>query len=298
MKKLNSCLICNEQNFSKVHTCKDYSTSKETFTIVSCDKCNFTFTNPRPEDENLGAYYISDKYLSHSNAVKTLFEKLYQIVRKYAIGQKLKLVKQFSLRKTHLDIGCGTGEFLNACKLDGFKTTGIEPSEIARKQAADHYNLNISKNTDLNQFDTNSFETITMWHVLEHVPNLNETIEKIEKILDSNGSLIVAVPNLKSWDAQYYKQYWAAWDVPIHLWHFSKESIEALFKKWNFKLVKTKPMLFDSFYVSVLSEEYKTGQKNLLKGFFMGLTSNVIALFGNNGYSSTIYVFQKKIALK
>ena len=112
---------------------------------------------------------------------------------------------------------------------------------------------------------------------------------------DESWSLIVAVPNLKSWDAQYYKQYWAAWDVPIHLWHFSKESIEALFKKWDFKLVKTKPMLFDSFYVSVLSEEYKTGRKNLLKGFFMGLTSNVIALFGNNGYSSTIYVFQKKL---
>ncbi|MBC8266170.1 MAG: class I SAM-dependent methyltransferase [Flavobacteriales bacterium] len=298
MKKLKTCSICNEGSFTVLFSCKDYSTSKENFTIVSCSKCNFTFTNPRPTDENLGKYYVSEKYISHTNTSKGLFERLYQIVRKYAILQKLKLVQKHSKSKNHLDIGCGTGEFLNACKNIGFKTRGIEPSEIARLQAINNYNLEVSENTDLNQFNDNSFETITMWHVLEHVPNLNETIEQFSRILEKNGTVIIAVPNLKSWDANYYKEYWAAWDVPIHLWHFSKNSIRSLFKKHGFNLVKVKPMIFDSFYVSVLSEEYKSGRKKLLKGFTIGLISNIIAFFSKRGHSSSIYVFKKVNSLK
>ena len=293
MKELSNCPVCSGGDFLSLLICNDYSTTKEDFTIVSCNSCDFTFTNPRPTDENLGKYYLSDKYISHINTSKGLFENLYQIVRKYAIVQKLKLLVSFSESKNHLDIGCGTGEFLNACKNAGFRTKGVEPSELARKQAIKNYNLDIYENTDLSQFENSSFHTITMWHVLEHVPNLNETIENFSRILEKNGSVIIAVPNLKSWDAEYYKEYWAAWDVPIHLWHFSKESIEALFKKWNFKLVKTKPMLFDSFYVALLSEEYKFGRKNLFKGFIIGFISNILGILSKRGCSSTIYVFQK-----
>ena len=293
MKELSNCPVCSGGDFLSLLICNDYSTTKEDFTIVSCNSCDFTFTNPRPTDENLGKYYLSDKYISHTNTSKGLFETLYQIVRKYAISQKLKLLIRFSESKNHLDIGCGTGEFLNACKNAGFKTKGIEPSELARKKAIKNYNLDIYENTDLSQFENSSFHTITMWHVLEHVPNLNETIENFSRILEKNGSVIIAVPNLKSWDAKYYKEFWAAWDVPIHLWHFSKKSIQSLFAKWDFELVKTKPMLFDSFYVALLSEEYKFGRKNLFKGFIIGFISNILGMLNKRGCSSTIYVFQK-----
>jgi len=298
MKKIKTCPICNEDSFNFLFSCKDYSTSKEDFTIVNCNSCNFIFTNPRPKEEALGKYYVSDNYISHTNTSKDLFEILYQIVRKYAILQKLRLVKKYSKTKKHLDIGCGTGEFLNACKTAGFKTKGIEPSKIARMQAINNYNLDISENTDLSQFDKDSFETITMWHVLEHVPDLNNTIDYFSRILEKNGAIIIAVPNLKSWDANYYGEYWAAWDVPIHLWHFSKRSISSLFKKWGFKLVKTQPMVFDSFYVSILSEEYKSGEKKFWKGVAIGLISNIIAFFSKRGCSSTIYVFRKENELK
>ena len=293
MKELSNCPVCSGGDFLSLLICNDYSTTKEDFTIVSCNSCDFTFTNPRPTDENLGKYYLSDKYISHTNTSKGLFETLYQIVRKYAISQKLKLLIRFSESKNHLDIGCGTGEFLNACKNAGFKIKGIEPSELARKKAIKNYNLDIYENTDLSQFENSSFHTITMWHVLEHVPNLNETIENFSRILEKNGSVIIAVPNLKSWDAKYYKEFWAAWDVPIHLWHFSKKSIQSLFAKWDFELVKTKPMLFDSFYVALLSEEYKFGRKNLFKGFIIGFISNILGMLNKRGCSSTIYVFQK-----
>ena len=291
---LNRCLVCNGQKLVKKIDCIDHSTSKEKFTLVSCETCNFTFTNPRPKDESLGEYYKSDMYISHTNNTKGLFNWMYQTVRDYAIGTKVTLLKSVKKSGTHLDVGCGTGEFLNACKDAGFSTEGIEPSELARKQAIENFNLSVNENTNLEQFQNNKFDSISMWHVLEHIPNLNGTITQFDRVLNANGKVIVAVPNHKSWDAKYYKEYWAAWDVPIHLWHFSKETIELLFNKNGFKLIKTKPMLFDSFYVSLLSEEFKTGKKKFISGFFIGIISNIIGLFTKRGCSSTIYVFEKQ----
>jgi 2-polyprenyl-3-methyl-5-hydroxy-6-metoxy-1,4-benzoquinol methylase len=290
---LDKCPICNGQKLVKKIDCIDYSTSKEKFTIVSCETCNFTFTNPRPKDESLGEYYKSDMYISHTNNTKGLFNWMYQTVRNYAIGTKVSLLKIVKEKGVHLDIGCGTGEFLNACENEGFSTKGIEPSALARQQAIDNFKLSVSENTDLEQFQNNEFDSISMWHVLEHIPNLNETIKQFERILNTKGKIIIAVPNHKSWDANYYKEYWAAWDVPIHLWHFSKETIEKLFNKHGFILMKKKPMLFDSFYVSLLSEEFKTGKKKFISGFAIGLISNIFGLFTKRGCSSIIYVFER-----
>lgn len=293
MIKLELCPICENKNIAKKLTCKDHSTSKEVFEIVSCETCDFTFTNPRPKNEDLGEYYKSDMYISHTNNTKGLFNWLYQTIRKYAIGTKVALLKQNSKKGNHLDIGCGTGEFLNACKDAGYKVKGIEPSDLAREQAIKNYNLPVSKDTDLAQFKDSEFNSISMWHVLEHVPNINKTISNINRILQKDGIAIIAVPNHKSWDTKYYQEFWAAWDVPIHLWHFSKETIEKIFQKHDLKLIKTKPMIFDSFYVSLLSEEFKTGKKNFISGFLIGLISNIIGIISKRGHSSTIYIFKK-----
>ena len=291
---LVNCPACSGSNLLNKLDCIDHSTSKEKFTIVSCETCDFTFTNPRPKDNSLEKYYKSDMYISHTNNTKGLFNWMYHIVRKYAIRTKLELLKKTSKNKNHLDIGCGTGEFLNACKVAGYNTKGIEPSELARNQAIRNYNLSVSENTNLNQFKENQFDSISMWHVLEHVPSLNKTIEEINRILSKKGKVIIAVPNHKSWDAKYYKEFWAGWDVPIHLWHFSRLSIEKIFNNNNFKLVNKKPMIFDSFYVSILSEEFKTGKKKFIRGFITGLISNIVGIFSKRGYSSIIYVFEKQ----
>ena len=291
---LDGCPICLSSDLQKKFNCTDHSTSKEKFTIVSCETCDFKFTNPRPKDKSLGSYYKSDKYISHTNNKKGLFNWMYHTVRKYSITTKLNLLKKISKNKNHLDIGCGTGEFLNACKNSGFKTEGIEPSKLAREQAINNYNLSVTHNTELDQFKSSQFDTISMWHVLEHIPELNKTIREFNRILNKNGKVIIAVPNHNSWDAKYYKEYWAGWDTPIHLWHFSKLSIEKIFKIHDFKLIEKKPMLFDSYYVSLLSEEFKTGKKKYVKGFTIGLLSNIIGIFSKRGCSSIIYVFEKK----
>ena len=291
---LDSCPICLSSDLQKKFNCTDHSTSKEKFTIVSCETCDFKFTNPRPKDKSLGSYYKSDKYISHTNNKKGLFNWMYHTVRKYSITTKLNLLKKISKNKNHLDIGCGTGEFLNACKNSGFRTEGIEPSRLAREQAINNFNLSVTHNTELDQFKSSQFDTISMWHVLEHIPELNKTIREFNRILNKNGKVIIAVPNHNSWDAKYYKEYWAGWDTPIHLWHFSKLSIEKIFKIHDFKLIEKKPMLFDSYYVSLLSEEFKTGKKKYVKGFTIGLLSNMIGIFSKKGCSSIIYVFEKK----
>jgi len=291
---LDNCPVCSGINLLKKLDCIDHSTSKETFTIVSCETCDFTFTNPRPKEGSLGEYYKSDMYISHTNNTKGMFNWMYHTVRKYAIRTKLNLLKRTSKNKNHLDVGCGTGEFLNACKNAGYNTEGIEPSELARGQAINNFNLSVSENTNLDQFQNNQFDSISMWHVLEHVPSLNKTIEELNRILSKKGKVIIAVPNHKSWDAEHYKEFWAGWDAPIHLWHFSKLSIEKLFIKYNFKLIEKKPMLFDSFYVSLLSEEFKTGKKNFINGFIIGLLSNIIGIFTKRGCSSIIYVLEKQ----
>ena len=290
---LDKCPICLNKNLAKKICCIDHTSSNEKFIIVSCETCNFTFTNPRPKEDSLSKYYKSDMYISHTNSKRGLFNWMYQTVRKFAIEKKLDLLKSVTNVGSHLDIGCGTGEFLNACQKKGFKVTGVEPSEIARKQAIENFNLSVSEKENLEHFKDNTFNSISMWHVLEHIPTLIKTVTEIKRILNKNGKVIIAVPNHKSWDSAYYKEFWAAWDTPIHLWHFSKDTIELLFNNIGMKLVKTKPMLFDSFYVSLLSEEFKTGKKKYINGFIIGIISNIIGLLTKRGCSSTIYVFEK-----
>ena len=293
---IEKCPVCQGISFTKKATCTDHTASKENFNIVSCETCGFRLTNPRPKNERLGVYYESDMYISHTNSSAGLFNWMYQTVRSYSIKTKVSLLKSLNLSGTqHLDIGCGTGEFLRACEVAGFNTKGIEPSEIARKKAIKNYGLSVSANSDLSRLGKSKFDSISMWHVLEHISNLNETISEFKRILKANGKIIVAVPNYSCWDASYYKEYWAAWDVPIHLWHFSKKTIVQVFKNHGFQLIKTKPMLFDAYYVSLLSEEFCSGKKNFLKSFIVGTLSNVIGSLTKRGHSSITYVFEKRI---
>ena len=289
---LDKCPVCGGQNLKFKLNCIDHTASNEVFKIVSCETCDFTFTNPRPDSTKLGEYYKSDNYISHTNKKNGFFNRTYQLARNYAIITKLSLVKNVCKKGSLLDIGCGTGEFLFNCSKKGYKTIGIEPSSLARKQAIKNFGLTVSEKTDLSQFSDSQFNIITMWHVLEHIPNLTKTIIEIKRILKNNGKVIIAVPNHKSWDAKKYKNLWAAWDVPIHLWHFSRNTIKNLFNKNGFKLIKTKPMLLDSFYVSILSEKNKTGKNNYIKGIIMGAISNIIGITSKKGCSSTIYVFE------
>jgi 2-polyprenyl-3-methyl-5-hydroxy-6-metoxy-1,4-benzoquinol methylase len=303
VKQINKSPI-NNNELKPYISCKDYTVSRETFSIFIDEESELLVTTPRPEDQELGKYYESEDYISHSNSKKSFLDKVYQIVRNYTIKQKVKLINSFNeTDKKILDIGTGTGDFLAACKQNGWIVTGIEPNTNARTLANEKLRSSstIYDNIEALKLETRpdsyrdqkrgTYDVITMWHVLEHVPNLTEYISNLKQLLKPNGTLIIAVPNYKSFDAIHYKQYWAAYDVPRHLWHFSKRAIQKLFQQENMSVSKMLPMKFDSYYVSLLSEKYKTGNTIFFKSFFIGLKSNWKARTSKE-HSSIIYIIK------
>ena len=271
-------------------TVKDHSVSGETFELLLDDKLQLLKTHPQPAPEDLGRYYESDDYISHTDGKRSLFEKLYHTVKQKALRDKIKLVESFHpLKGRLLDIGAGTGDFLVMAKNNGWETTGFEPSSKARGIAE---SKGVGFIEQLSDIENHAVDVVTMWHVLEHVPDIEQHIAELKRIVKPEGVIIIAVPNYKSFDAQHYGAFWAAYDVPRHLWHFSKTSIKMLFGRQGIDLVKILPMKFDSFYVSLLSEKYKTGKMNFMKGFLTGLRSNLKAAKSGE-YSSLIYVLKR-----
>ncbi|MCC9072370.1 class I SAM-dependent methyltransferase [Flavobacterium sp. F-65] len=280
--------VLNKKHFLTV---KDHSVSKEIFELYYDETLDMLITSPQPNENDLGKYYESEDYISHTDNKRSLFEKAYHIVKNIALKNKLNLINSQNPQKGKiLDIGAGTGDFLLTAKENGWETVGVEPSDRAKSIATKKGISFVDKIADL---ENNSFDVITMWHVLEHVPNLELQIQELKRLLKPTGTLIVAVPNFKSFDANHYKTFWAAYDVPIHFWHFSKKAIQSLFEKVDMRLEKILPMKFDSFYVSLLSEKYKTGKMNYLSAFFIGLKSNWKAK-RTLEYSSHIYVLKNK----
>ena len=278
--------ISNKKHFLTV---TDYSVSKEVFDLYQDEELDMLITHPKPGLDVLGRYYESADYISHTDSKRSLFEKVYHFIKGIALKNKLNLINSLQPNKGKiLDIGAGTGEFLFVAQQNGWNTTGVEPSEKAKQIAI---NKGVSFVEALAQLEDHTFDVITMWHVLEHVPDLNHQIKELKRLLKPSGYLIVAVPNFNSFDAQHYGKFWAAYDVPIHFWHFSKTAIQKLFQKEQMELVKILPMKFDSFYVSLLSEKYKSGRMNYVKAFFIGLWSNIKAK-SDMKYSSHIYILK------
>jgi 2-polyprenyl-3-methyl-5-hydroxy-6-metoxy-1,4-benzoquinol methylase len=271
---------------------KDHSVSGEEFQLIQNKTYGFLETSPQPEAKRLSDYYNTEDYISHTDSKRNLFEKVYHLVRSISLKKKLKLINSFqSLEKNLLDVGCGTGDFLQVAQQNNWNISGIEPNEQARQIANRKTNNSVFNINDLGKFKNHSFDVITLWHVLEHLPNLEQQVLTLKTLLKVNGILIVAVPNHKSNDAKHYKNFWAAYDVPRHLWHFNQDSISKLFALQNMQVVKTKPMKFDAYYVSLLSEKYKSGSMNLFKAFWIGLRSNMKAKRSGE-YSSLIYIIK------
>lgn len=275
------------KNLKPFLNCIDHTVSKESYEVMINEDYDMLVTSPVPN--NLEKYYASEDYISHTDSKTSLFDKTYQFVKNYTLKKKLKLINSFNTEdKLILDVGAGTGDFLKVCENGGWEITGVEPSEKARIFAK---NKNIHLLENLSKIENKQFDVITLWHVLEHIPNLTEYIKQLKLLLKPNGVLIIAVPNYKSFDAKHYKEFWAAYDVPRHLWHFSKTSISKIFSLVEMEVKKRLPMKFDSFYVSLLSEKYKTKKSRPIQAFLTGLKSNVKAS-RDGEYSSLIYIIK------
>jgi 2-polyprenyl-3-methyl-5-hydroxy-6-metoxy-1,4-benzoquinol methylase len=291
--KLYQCPVCNSNNINYIITAQDFLVSREEFQISACNKCGLRFTNPRPDDDQLAGYYDSTEYISHNDKGSSLVSSLYKIARTFTQRRKWKLIEKLSQNKTLLDMGCGTGSFLDYCQQHGWQISGVEPNETARKQAEDKTKITIQQG--LSEVADSSFEVITLWHVLEHLPDLEQIMNQLKSLLAPGGILIIAVPNFEAYEASVFKEYWAAYDVPRHLYHFNRKSVEHLANIHGLKIARTYPMKLDSFYISLLSNKNKFNSNKYVNSFVTGLLSNIYALESKD-YSSLIYQIEKSEA--
>lgn len=297
MNQLKECPLCKSEKLNHFLTSKNFRINFKKFDIVECDNCSFRFTNPIPKEEDLGEYYASENYISHTETKKGVVNFLFHVVRKYTLNKKYRLINKYANDKILLDVGCGSGRFLANVKNKGWEVNGTEPDETSRDFCKTEHGIEVVSSGDLHTLKENSAGIITMWHVLEHVYHLNEDVAKMKSILKPDGTMFVAVPNCASYDAKKYKEFWSAYDLPIHLYHFRPQNIKQLFDNHDMKVIKILPMVFDSYWISLESEKYKAGKKGfnipiLIKGFWFGLVSNLKAKKGQ--YSSQIYVIKHK----
>ena len=293
MENLTNCPACGSPELAFHMEVEDYSVSHEKFSLQLCLTCELVFTNPRPEILEIGRYYQSAEYISHTNSKAGWMNKVYQIARKKAISGKLSMVNSLCNNEISLlDYGCGTGEFLAAAKKRGWKCAGIEPDEGARKKAIENYGWNVHAPEKLNDIAGGQFAIITLWHVLEHVHHLRETVKQFRRIIRSDGALVIAVPNRTALDADMYGSFWAAYDVPRHLYHFSKKPVMQLMQTAGFSCETIKPLFFDPFYISLLSNRYRTGSAQPLSAFISGIKTTIAGKRDIEKNSSLLYVFR------
>ncbi|WP_455586085.1 class I SAM-dependent methyltransferase [Bacteroides sp.] len=293
---INACPLCGGTHLKRAMTCTDFYASGEQFDVLSCEDCGFTFTQDVPVEAEIGRYYETPDYISHSDTKKGAMNTLYHQVRKYMLGKKARLVVKESHRKQGrlLDIGTGTGYFASTMKQRGWEVDAIEKNAQARAFAKEHFGLEVKDDKALQEFEPGSFDVITLWHVMEHLEHLDETWTRLCELLSDRGVLIVAVPNCSSYDAGKYGEYWAAYDVPRHLWHFTPVTMQQFASKHGFIMAARHPMPFDAFYVSMLSEKHRGSSLPFIKGMCAGAVAWFSALGKKERSSSMIYVFRKK----
>ncbi len=289
----NKCPWCGSDKAQINLWLKDEFLSKEDFHICECLNCGLLYTMPRPSKDKIGEYYKSEEYYSHQENKKGFIPKVYEAVKKINLKHKYKLASNGLKVGKVLDVGCGVGDFLHTAEMHGWECTGVEPSEDAKVIAQKRMNGKIISSEDLENIPEGFFDLITMWHVLEHVDDLRWQVEQLRRLVKPKGRVVIALPNYKSYDGQYYKELWAAYDVPRHLNHFNKTTLTKIFKASGMELVKIDKLRWDAYYISYMSEQYKLHSLPLARGVYRGWISNCKAKRSGE-WSSLVYIFEKK----
>ena len=289
------CPLCTSENIGVFLECTDHFLSREKFSLFNCTSCGFIFSQDYPGEGETGRYYESDEYISHSDTSSGFSNKIYRLVRDLMLHRKESIVKNTTLKKTGslLDIGCGTGYFAGKMKSSGWEVKGIEINEKARAFGISNFGLEILDPTLISSISDNSFDCITLWHVLEHFHDPFKYSSEILRLLKPGGICLVALPNCSSADAYYYGKFWAAYDVPRHLWHFTPSTFRIFSEKAGFTLAKKMTLPLDVFYISTVSEKYKGSSFPFIRGIIRAKFFALRALFNKEKSSSVIYILRK-----
>ena len=291
---LDSCPVCGSTKLQPRLRVPDRTVSQETFVLDECQRCGFLFTNPRPDAASIGRYYESATYVSHNAGAGGLVNRVYRVARFFTVRYKVRLITRLHGGRPGqlLDYGCGTGHFLAQAQRAGWAVTGLEPNPQARAAAEARVGQPIGEPAELAALPPASFDVITLWHVLEHVHALDETLTQLLTALRPGGKLLVAVPNAASYDARHYGPGWAAYDVPRHLYHFTPATMRRLLARHGLRISQQLPLRLDAYYVSLLSEGQRPTRqaRGRLATLHLGYRSNQHAARHGNNYSSVLYV--------
>jgi len=290
------CPLCSSAKTSTYLICTDHLLTRERFDLYKCKECGFVFTLKYPDEQNIGKYYESDNYISHNDSSKGILNIIYLQARSLMLKKKRKIIEKATqlTRGRILDIGCGTGYFAATMKKGGWDVTGIEPNVKARNFAAGHFALDVISPDDVSELPAGIFDCITLWHVLEHFHDPFSYAAEIKRLLRPEGLILCALPNCSSFDASNYGEYWAAYDVPRHLWHFTPETFRLFAEKMGFNIIGIRPLPLDVFYISILSEKNKGTKFHFLTGMVKGTLFAFRSLFNKPRSSSLIYFLRLK----
>ena len=296
MTETGSCLVCGSTDPAVLFTAKDHLVSGKNFVLKKCRVCSFTFTSDPPDEKDITKFYISEDYISHSDKKQSLTDHVYHLARNYMLRKKHNLVRKMSRRETGtlVDIGSGTGYFADYMNGNGWKVKGIELSEQARKYSVSRFGLTVVSPSEVSAIKDESADCVTLWHVLEHLYDPVMWLKEIKRILKDDGKCIIALPNIKSADAEWFGNEWAALDVPRHLWHFSPGTLPAFINGHGFICKKVIPMPLDIYYISTLSYKNRGCRLSLVRGMITGLFLTVRSLTNKDRASSLIYVISKQ----
>lgn len=268
----------------------DYLVSGESFDIYWDSKKKRAWTDVEYLN-SLDTYYKSADYISHHSRPHSFTQRLYVWARTLMLNYKYLILKNnINFKSSLLDIGCGTGSFLTFMKKKGFKVYGVENNSKARSFCLENNLETLATEASL---PNDNFDLVTLWHVLEHLPNSEKSIATYRELLKKDGLLLIAVPNFQSHDRIHYQKDWAALDVPRHLWHFTPKGLTTMVEEIGFDLIQKKALGLDVFYICYLSEKHKDKSLPLLRGIFKGSFFLVKALFTKK-HSSLVFVFKKR----
>lgn len=294
MAENSNCPLCADGKPDRFLEAVDFFLTKEKFILARCPACGLILTQDPPGEENIGRYYESEEYVSHDDSGTGLSHLIYRRVRSLMLKRKRKIVNKLTglTKGSVLDIGSGTGHFLSEMNRSGWDTKGIEPNRKARDFSVTKLGLDVLPPEELKEFPDSVFDCVTLWHVLEHFHDPFGYVSEIRRLLKPKGICIIALPNSSSFDAEHYGNFWAAWDVPRHLWHYNPHTFRLFAEKSGFKVTALKRLPFDVFYISILSEKHRGSGFSLMKGIIKGLYFSLLAMFRKEKGSSLIYILK------
>lgn len=254
-----NCPLCGSENYKINLSAPDrFNPNGSAFEIVRCLNCEVAFLNPRPTRQSIAEFYKNAAYqpFLSTQSNLSLWDRLYRWVRVYTIRSKRKKIEKLKTGGLLLDVGCGTGEFLNEMQSSGWQVTGLEMDREAAEFAEKTYHLNVFRgDLSASSFAGSSFDVITLWHVLEHLPNPKESLKQAKDLLKEDGWLLIACPDIASLDARFYQKHWVALDAPRHLLHFEPKSMAALCDSVALQMREIQQLPLDAFYNCLMSEQ-------------------------------------------